>query len=40
MTPEQIEALRIKARAEVAKWPPLTPDLTARVVAIFQQVHR
>jgi hypothetical protein len=39
MTPEQIAALRIKARAEVASWPPLTPELAARVTAIFQQVN-
>jgi len=35
MTPEQIAALRIKARAEVATWPPLTPELARRVGAIF-----
>ena len=35
MTPEQIEALRVKARAEVAKWPPLTPELRQRVAEIF-----
>lgn len=39
MTPEQIEAVRLKARAEVATWPPLTPRLAARVSAIFQQVQ-
>jgi len=39
MTPEQIEALRMKARAEVACWPALTPQLAARVTAIFQQVN-